>query len=164
MYHRVLTAFAFSATLLLSACADAEDKAEEFYQSGLTLLEEGDIARAAIEFRNVLQQVETHVGARLELARILEIQGDPAGAYGQYRYLTEAEPNEAGPFLAMARIAILNQNWPEAERTGNRAMELAPDDPSRSRSVRRFRTRNPRGRKRLPPRRRRCLRPRRPIC
>jgi len=128
MFHRVLTAVALSVTLLVSACADADERAEEFYQSGLELLAQGDLARAAIEFRNVLQQVETHVGARLELAGILEAQGNPSGAYAQYRYVSELEPEEAGPFQAMARIAISNVNWEEAERTGRRAIELAPDD------------------------------------
>ncbi|MEM8633345.1 MAG: tetratricopeptide repeat protein [Pseudomonadota bacterium] len=128
MFHRTLTALALSATLFLSACADAEEKAEEFYQSGLALLEEGDPDRAAIEFRNAIQQVEDHQGARLALAALLDDQGDPAGAYAQYRYVSEIAPDLAGPFQNMARIAIANQNWEEAERTGRRAIELAPDD------------------------------------
>ncbi|MEL6467642.1 MAG: tetratricopeptide repeat protein [Pseudomonadota bacterium] len=107
---------------------DEEQKAEEFYQSGLALLAEGDPARAAVEFRNVLQYVEDHQGARLGLAGILEAQGDPAGAYAQYRYVSEVAPNLAEPFQNMARIALLNQTWDEAERTGRRAIELAPDD------------------------------------
>ncbi|MEL6806139.1 MAG: tetratricopeptide repeat protein [Pseudomonadota bacterium] len=128
MFYRPLTALVFVATLFLAACVDEEQKAEEFFQSGLALLAEGDPARAAVEFRNVLQYVEDHQGARLGLADILETQGDPAGAYAQYRYVSEVAPDLAKPFQEMARIALLNQNWDEAERTGRRAIELAPDD------------------------------------
>ena len=129
MITRPLTLLALSATLLLSACLDEEERAREFFDSGMALLAEGDSARAAVEFRNVLQYVEDHQGARLELAAILEAQNDPAGAYAQYRYVSEVAPDLAAPYQQMARIAIANQNWDEAERTGRRAIELAPDDP-----------------------------------
>ena len=135
MFHRVLTALALTAMLLLGACADAEEKAEEFYQSGLALLAEGDIARAAVEFRNVLQYDEDHDEARLELAGILEMQGNPSGAYAQYRNVSERNPDMAAPLQAMARLAITGLNWEEAERTGRRAVELDPDAPI-SKSIR----------------------------
>jgi outer membrane protein assembly factor BamD (BamD/ComL family) len=37
----------------LSACKTNEEKADAFYQSGLSLLAAGDLDRAAIEFLNV---------------------------------------------------------------------------------------------------------------
>lgn len=129
MFHRVLTAFALIAALSLAACADAEEKAEEFYQSGLTLLAEGDPDRAAVEFRNVLQYDADHQGARMELAAILEMQDNPSAAYAQYRYVSDTYPDFAPPLQAMARLAISSLNWEEAERTGRRALELDPDAP-----------------------------------
>jgi len=46
---------ALCAVLLLSACEDAKDRADRYFQSGLALLEAGDTERALIEFRNVFE-------------------------------------------------------------------------------------------------------------
>ena len=129
MMNRVLIAFAFAATLFLAACESSAEKAEAFYQSGLSLLAEGDPARAAVEFRNVFQYDENHEDARRQLARILEDQGNLAGAYAQYRRLVEQNPDLADIRQSMASIAISQQSWEEAERHGRKAIELDPDSP-----------------------------------
>ena len=50
---------------LLSACDSAEERAEEHYQKGLALIEEGEVDRALVEFRNVFKLDGYHEGARL---------------------------------------------------------------------------------------------------
>ena len=37
--------------VLLAACESSEEKAEAFFQSGMELREDGDLDRAALEFR-----------------------------------------------------------------------------------------------------------------
>ena len=69
MFRRILTLLAVMALFAVAACESSEDKAERFYQSGLTLLAEGDVDRAAVEFRNVLRYDDGHEDARWQLAR-----------------------------------------------------------------------------------------------
>ncbi|MEL7255327.1 MAG: tetratricopeptide repeat protein [Pseudomonadota bacterium] len=129
MINRNLLVLALSATLFVSACESAEEKAEAFYESGLALLEEGDADRATVEFRNVLTYDEEHEDARRQLARIFEDKGDLAAAYTQYRRLSEQNPELADIRQSMARIALSQQSWDEAERHGRKAVELDPTSP-----------------------------------
>lgn len=48
----------------LAACENSEERAERYFQSAMTLLEEGDVDRALIEFRNVFDLNGAHREAR----------------------------------------------------------------------------------------------------
>ena len=80
--------------LILAACDTAEERAEGHYQTGLGLLEEGDVDRALIEFRNVFKLDGFHREARLGFARIEEDRGNLQGAYGHYLLLIERYPED----------------------------------------------------------------------
>ncbi len=127
MFRRILTLLAMMALLAVAACESSEDKAERFYRSGLTLLAEGDVDRAAVEFRNVLRYDDGHEDARWQLANILRDQGEISAAYGQFLQLAEQFPDRADARQTLARIAIAQQNWDEAERHGRKAIELDPN-------------------------------------
>lgn len=113
----------------VAACKTSEEKANDFYQSGLTLLAEGDRDRAAIEFLNVFQHDGFHKEARQRLAEIRFEQGDIADAYGQYLRLIEQYPDTPDVRMTLAGIAIDIGNWDEARRHGDAAVALVPDDP-----------------------------------
>lgn len=129
MFKRILTVCAFTATFALAACDSPEEKAEAFYESGLALIAAGDLDRAAVEFRNVFDYNGQHQDARRQLAEILESQGKTSGAYGQYLRLAEQYPDLADVRQSLARIAIAQQQWEEAERHGRKAIEFDPDAP-----------------------------------
>ncbi|KQI73367.1 hypothetical protein AN191_00200 [Loktanella sp. 5RATIMAR09] len=112
----------------LSACKTNEEKADAFYQSGLVLLDAGDLDRAAIQFLNVFQHDGFHEDARRKLAEIRLEQGDIGAAYSQYLRLIEQYPDTADVRIILARIAIDISNWGEARRHGQAAIALAPDD------------------------------------
>ncbi len=127
MKHRLLTALTLSATLALSACESSEERAEEFYQTGMELLEAGDVDRAIVSFRNVFRFDGEHFEARKELADALYAQGSQRAAYSEYLRLAEQYPDNALVRQKLASMALQGQNWEEAERHGRRALELAPD-------------------------------------
>lgn len=111
-----------------AACDTSEERAEAHYQSGLALLEEGDVERALIEFRNVFELNGTHEGARVAYARTLYDRGHLKGAYGEYLRLVEQYPENLEGQRALAEIAASTQNWSDAETHVAKALELAPDD------------------------------------
>ena len=112
---------------LLAACNDPEEEAARFFASGLELREEGDLDRAAIEFRNVFRHDGAHLEARRNLAEILVEKGEIANGYGQYLRLAEQYPDDVSVREAMARIAIEQRQWDEAERHGRPVIAAAPD-------------------------------------
>ena len=118
-----------AASLALSGCKSAEEKAEDYYQSGLALLAKGDEDRAMIEFRNVFQYNGFHKAARKTYADTLVKEGKVQEAYSQYLRLIEQYPATAEVRQTLAEIAIDRGDWTEAERHGRAAITLAPDVP-----------------------------------
>ncbi len=124
-----LTVMILTGSLTLSGCKSAEDRAEDYYQSGLTLLESGDEDRAMLEFRNVFDYDGFHKDARQTYADLLLSRGDVGLAYAQYLRLIEQYPDTLSVRLQLAEIAVDRGDWPEAQRHGEAAIALAPKDP-----------------------------------
>lgn len=133
MKFRVSTVL-FAATLALAACQSDEERAEEYYQSALTYVEQGDIDRAQIELRNVFDSDGFHREARQLYADLLLQEGDRGGAYSQLLRLVEQYPDDVGARTRLAELAVEFGRWDEAERHGSEAIEMAPDAP-RSRAI-----------------------------
>lgn len=112
--------------LLLSGCQSEEEKAEDFYQSALTYLEQQDVERALIELRNVFNHDGYHKDARMLYAGLQRDRGNTTEAYGQYLRLIEQYPDIAEAREALATMALERRNWDEATRHGEAAIALDP--------------------------------------
>lgn len=106
------------ALLALAACDSAEERAAKHYQSGLELLEAGDVQRAMVEFRNVFALDGGHRDARLAYAKAARSVGNLPEAYGSYLRVAEQYPDDIDVRFALTEMAVLSQNWEEAERHG----------------------------------------------
>lgn len=115
------------ASVFLTGCDSAEERAEQYYQSGLALLEAGKDAQAKVEFLNALQFMPSHDGARLGYADALMREGKPSDAYVQYVRYVEYRPDSPEIRRKLAEMAIIGGNWTEAERHGREALRLEPD-------------------------------------
>lgn len=113
-----------AAVLALSACDSAEDRASKHFEQAVGYLEEGDLARAIIEFRNVLALDETNAEARRLFARAARDAGNLSEAYSNYASLAEQLPDDLEARVALTEMAILTQNWEEAERNGERLKSI----------------------------------------
>ena len=124
----LLLSLLLTTTLGLSACKTSEEKAEDYYQSGLALLQQGDEDRAMIEFRNVFKYNGLHKEARKAYADTLLKEGKLQEAYSQYLRLIEQYPDTLDVRLTLAEMAIDGNDWEEGERHGRAAIALAPED------------------------------------
>ncbi|SLN32280.1 tetratricopeptide repeat protein [Roseovarius albus] len=124
-----ICALAMSAFFLVSACESSEERAQRHFETALELLEEGDVARAAVEFRNVFQLDPEHKEARLVFARSQLELGERASAYSHFLKVVESYPDTLEAQIELAEMAIDVQNWEEAERHGKAAIELDPENP-----------------------------------
>lgn len=104
--------------LALGACDSAEERAEKHFQTGLELLNAGDPKRALVEFRNVFTLDKSHSGARLAYARTTRSIGNIPESYSNFLSVSEADPQNMEARLALTEMAIVAQNWDEAERHG----------------------------------------------
>ncbi len=109
--------------LALSACDSAEERAEKHFQSGLELLNSGDTKRALVEFRNVFALNNAHTDARLAYARTARTLGNISESYTNFLSVSERDPKNMEARLALTEMAIVAQNWDEAERHGAALIE-----------------------------------------
>lgn len=114
---------------LVAACDSAEERAEKHFQTALEYLQEGDLARAAVEFRNVFKFAENHREARTAYARALYEVKEYGPAYRQYLRLVEQYPDDVEGRVRLARLSFLLGDWDEFDRHASEAIRLAPDDP-----------------------------------
>jgi tetratricopeptide (TPR) repeat protein len=128
-FRIVKLAVVLSAAVALAACESSEERAEKHFQSGVELLESGDVERALVEFRNVLQLNANHREARRAYAGAVLDQGRTGEAYRQYLWLVEQQPDDVDSRKVLAELAVIGQNWEEAERHYGPAAEADPDDP-----------------------------------
>ncbi|MGX0978389.1 tetratricopeptide (TPR) repeat protein [Roseovarius sp. MBR-51] len=122
------TFLALATAGLLSFCDNAEERVDRHYKSGLALLEEGDVDRALVEFRNVFKLDGQHREARLKYAEAERARGNIREAYGQYLRLVEQYPDSLPGQRALAELALQTNNWEAARKHGAAAAELAPED------------------------------------
>ncbi|MCV6594670.1 MAG: tetratricopeptide repeat protein [Silicimonas sp.] len=104
--------------LALAACDSAEERAEKHFQKGMELLESGDRKRALVEFRNVFALDKTNKKTRLAYARTARELGNIPESYSNFLRVAELEPQNMEARLALTEMAIVAQNWDEAERHG----------------------------------------------
>ncbi len=123
-----LALLALATASLLSFCDTAEGRAERHFQSGVALLEAGDVDRALVEFRNVFKLDGQHREARLQYAEAERARGNLREAFGQYLKLVEQYPDNLSGQRALAELALEASDWESARTHATAAAKLAPDD------------------------------------
>ena len=122
-------ALAVVVVLALAGCKSDAERADEYFQSGIELLEAGDTDRALVEFRNVLEFDNVHQPTREAMATLFLEQGNPRAAYQQYLVIAEQYPEEFEARRILAELAFESASWEEYVRHGTVAIELSPEDP-----------------------------------
>ena len=125
----LVPAFLAIGVMALSSCESSKERAEKFYQSGMAYLEQGDVDRAIVEFRNVFKLDGEHTQARRAYAEIERNRGNLREAFSQYLRLAEQDPADLDALRALSEMAVANGDWEVAERYATPAAELAPQDP-----------------------------------
>lgn len=115
--------------LALAACKSDAERADEYFQSGLELLEEGDVDRALVQFRNVFEFEQNHLETRMAMGNLYLEQNQPGAAYGQFLRVSEQYPEDFEARRNVAELAFLASNWDEFERHGNAVVGMQPEDP-----------------------------------
>ncbi len=123
-------ALASACVVALAACDSSEERAEGHYQSALALLEEGDVERALVEFRNVFKLDGEHREARMTYAKTVMAQGNMSEAYSQFLRLVEQFPDDLEGRRILAEMAFQGNSWEEFDRHSAAAIKLNSDDPA----------------------------------
>lgn len=115
--------------LALAACKSDEQRADDYFQSGMELLEEGDTDRALVQFRNVFEFDPGHLETREAMANLFMKQRRPRAAFRQFLVIAEQYPENVPAHVELAEISFTTNSWEAFDRYGSKAVELAPQRP-----------------------------------
>lgn len=133
-FRHTLPALMLVAALSLPGCRTSEEKAEDYYQSALQLMDAGNVDGALVELRNVFQYNGFHKDGRKLYADTQLARGEVSDAYSQYLRLIEQYPDTIEVRQTLAEIAMTRGDWNEFDRHSSEAIRLGADQP-RSRAL-----------------------------
>jgi cellulose synthase operon protein C len=116
-------------SVALSGCQSSEERAQDYYESGQELVAEGDLPRAYLEFRNALKLQPNDPRILAAYAVALEEGGHEGQAYGRRLRAAELLPDDVEANRKVAQMAVVLQDWQNAEIYTQRTAELEPESP-----------------------------------
>ncbi|WP_411816145.1 tetratricopeptide repeat protein [Hyphococcus sp. DH-69] len=118
---------AVSALAMASACASPEEKAERYAKEGTEFLEEGDLAKAYIQFQNALKNNEEHVPTLLGLAEIAEQRQDFEAMFGFLQRAVRLDPTQIDAQIRLGKLYLISSDETSALEKAEKALELDPN-------------------------------------
>lgn len=112
----------------LSGCGSAEDSAANFMDSGKALMAEGNIDKARLEFRNVLQIDPSFAPAYYQLALIDEHNKNWRGVYENLSAAEALRPDDVLVLIKLSQLQLLASNYDLATQKIDRALLQQPNN------------------------------------
>lgn len=126
---RILSALLLTAAAWgLVACSTPEDKVERYTDRGQSLLKEGNLVKARLEFQNALQINPSAVPALVGLATVAERTRDWPGAYALFTKVVELQPSNLEAVVKVGRLQLASGQLDKALESAQAASSLQPDN------------------------------------
>ncbi len=110
----------------MAGCGSREERAQAYYERGMSYLEKKDYVKARIEFRNAIQRKADLLPAWQGLAEIDEHEQNCQALAGTLRRITELAPNDLAAKTKLARLYLLGNALDQALKLANAAGEIDP--------------------------------------
>ena len=118
----VVAAFQFA------GCSSREQRAQNYYESGMSYLEKKDYAKARVELRNALQLKGDLVAAWRALAQIDEQQRNVQSLTASLRRITELDDRDVDARIRLGKLYLAAGGLSDALKLTNAAEEIKPQD------------------------------------
>jgi len=115
-------------TLQLAGCGSREQRAQGYYDQGMSYLAKKDYVKANIEFKNALQIKNDMVGALRGLAQINEHDGNIQALAASLRSIVEFDAKDLDARTKLVKIYLVGGALDPALKIANEAVELAPQN------------------------------------
>lgn len=119
--------FVATCVAVLAACSSPEEKAAKFYQKGVSLLEQGQVDKARIEFQNALQVKDDMTSAWFGLAQIAEQKGEWEKLFGLLNKVIDRDPKHLQAQLKLGRLLLAAGKLDRALAISDTTLKLAKD-------------------------------------
>lgn len=108
-------------------CTSKEESLNKYLASAKDHFEQGDMAVARIQLKNVLQIDPSNAEATFWLGLVAEEEKNWADLYRQMLRTVEIQPDHYEAKLKIAQIQILAKRYEEAKITANELTQIAPE-------------------------------------
>lgn len=112
----------------LTACSTPEEKANKYYERGVSLMEQGDLLKARIELQNALQIKPDLTAAWFALAQIAEQQGDWEKLFGLLNKVADYDPQHLETQIKLGRMLLAAGRLDRALAASDFTLSIAPDN------------------------------------
>lgn len=126
---RCAGAFGIAALLWLGGCNSPKDLEAKYVASGKTLYESGDLAKAAIEFKNALQIQPASLEPQYYLGLIAEKQDKFDAAAAAFQKVADADPKHFEANRKAGQYSLMGGSADGAKRYARQLIANAPDKP-----------------------------------
>jgi tetratricopeptide (TPR) repeat protein len=118
-----------TAALLIAGCSSKDDRIKDHLAKGKAFLEQGELDKASVEIRNVVQLDPKHAEAFVISGKIEEAKKDVRRAYSSYLKTIELDAGNLEAKRRLARIYLFGRVLDKAEETADQVLAQVPDDP-----------------------------------
>lgn len=117
-----------AALMTLAGCSSPEDRVARFYERGASLLAQGDLVKARIEFQNVLQINPDMVPALMGLAEIAERKAEWQRVFALLNRAVEVDPTHLPAHVRLGKLLLAAGELDRALAASDAAFALNPGD------------------------------------
>ncbi|MEY8688787.1 MAG: tetratricopeptide repeat protein [Leptothrix sp. (in: b-proteobacteria)] len=110
----------------MTACSSKADRIESGLRKGSDFVGAGDLDKANVEVRNVLQIDPKSARAYLIAGQVEDAKSNFRGAYAHYQKVLELQPGVIGAQLGLARLYLLSGEVDNAEQQINAVLKVEP--------------------------------------
>ncbi|MEM7526278.1 MAG: tetratricopeptide repeat protein [Pseudomonadota bacterium] len=113
---------------LIAACDSVEERVAAHFERGQELVEQGQSAKAIVEYRNAISLQGNHVPSRLAIAKLLEEDGKLGEAVRHYQIAAENDLQNVRSRVRLAQYMLVTRNLDRALEFAEQAYEIAPEE------------------------------------
>jgi len=113
---------------MVSGCMDPEVRLAQHMEEGWAYLEDGNFAKARVEFQNALKIEPNDPDARYALGRAMQALDRPRGAVGHYRVAVDLDSEHVPARVALAKLYLFSGLSEGADELIDEALAVAPDN------------------------------------
>lgn len=124
-----LSAVTLLLAAMLSACGGGAERQQEYLNRAQSYYDEGNLDKAKIEVKNVLQINPNNARARYLSGLIDEANGNFRGAFASYSAAAQVGPKNVDARNKLAEFQLAARNFEEAEKMVNEALAIEPQNP-----------------------------------
>ncbi|MEE4210432.1 MAG: tetratricopeptide repeat protein [Parvularcula sp.] len=116
------------AALAMAACESPEEKSAKFAENAQEYLEEGELARARLQFANALQSDPNNVAALRGAAEVAEREERWGDQLRYLQNLINVKPDDIDALADLSRLSLLSGEVDEAVERAERVLEVQPSN------------------------------------